>query len=199
MPIDNTIYDRLAETWWQEDSPLYLLRTAVNPARFGYFRSVLGRTLGLDCADRRTLDVGCGGGLLAEEFAHLGCHVTGIDPSGPSVAAARAHAAAAAVNVAYCVAAGEALPFRDASFEIVYCCDVLEHVGDVERVVAESARVLRPGGVYLYDAIRWSRSSSCRSGSGVAFCRAICTTGAASSRRESSMPSWPATGSRTRR
>ena len=47
----------------------------------------------------------------------------------------------------------EALPFGDASFDVVYCCDVLEHVNEVRQVIAETARVLRPGGIYLSDTI----------------------------------------------
>jgi 2-polyprenyl-6-hydroxyphenyl methylase/3-demethylubiquinone-9 3-methyltransferase len=54
---------------------------------------------------------------------------------------------------------GEALPFVDESFDIVYCCDVLEHVTDWRRVVAETARVLRPGGTYFYDTINRTHRS----------------------------------------
>jgi 2-polyprenyl-6-hydroxyphenyl methylase/3-demethylubiquinone-9 3-methyltransferase len=99
------------------------------------------------------LDIGCGGGLLAEEFARLGCIVMGVDPSEESLVAARAHAADQGLAIGYQCALGEALPFGDASFDVVYCCDVLEHVDDVPQVIAETARVLRPGGTYLYDTI----------------------------------------------
>lgn len=90
---------------------------------------------------------------MAEEFARLGFRVTGIDPSGPSIEAARAHASQAGLDISYQVGMGEALPFADSSFDLVYCCDVLEHVADLDRVIAESARVLKPGGVYCYDTI----------------------------------------------
>ena len=114
---------------------------------------VLFEQLRLVPAYCRVLDVGSGGGLLAEEFAKRGFAVTGIDPSAASLDAARAHAAQAGLDIDYRQAAGEALPFDDASFDVVYCCDVLEHVTDLNRVISESARVLRPGGVYLYDTI----------------------------------------------
>src|SRR3954454_10383970 len=77
----------------------------------------------------------------------------GVDPSEESLAAARMHAAGQGLAIGYQCALGEALPFRDASFDVVYCCDVLEHVNEVRRVIAETARVLRPGGIYLYDTI----------------------------------------------
>lgn len=150
----------MAGAWWSEDEPLHLLRTAVNPARFGYFRDVLIPRLGMNPVSQRALDVGCGGGLLAEEFARLGFRVTGIDPSVPSIHTARAHAARIGLDITYSVAAGEALPFTDGAFDIVYCCDVLEHVSDVNTVIAEIARVLRSGGVFFYDTINrtwWSR------------------------------------------
>jgi 2-polyprenyl-6-hydroxyphenyl methylase/3-demethylubiquinone-9 3-methyltransferase len=153
MPVDNQLYDRLADTWWTEDSVLSLLRTSINPARFGYMRRVLTEELGIDPRGRTALDVGSGGGLLAEEFARLGCRVTGIDPSAQSVEAARAHAAQHGLDIEYTVGAGEQLPFAGASFDIAYCCDVLEHVDDLDRVLAQTARVLKPGGVYMYDTI----------------------------------------------
>ena len=153
MPVDNQLYDRFAGTWWDEDSPLAMLRTAVNPARFGYLREVLSEKQGLAPHGLKVLDVGCGGGLLAEEFARLGCRVTGVDPSGDSLATARAHAREEGLEIDYVVAAGEQLPFEDGSFQAVYCCDVLEHVDDVAQTVAESARVLSPGGVYMFDTV----------------------------------------------
>ena len=153
MPVDNQLYDRLSDTWWDENGFLNVLRAALNPVRFGYMRGVLENTLGIDPAGRRTLDVGCGGGLLAEEFARLGCRVTGIDPSEPSLETARAHAELSRLEIEYLRGVGEELPFEDASFDTVYCCDVLEHVDDLARVIAETARVLRPGGIYLYDTL----------------------------------------------
>lgn len=151
--IDNQIYEREADTWWDENSALGTLRTALNPVRFGYFRRILEANLGGDLQGKEALDIGCGGGLLAEEFARLGCRVTGIDPSAASIDVARRHAIEGGLDIAYHVGAGEALPFAAEFFDIAYCCDVLEHVEDVGRVIAESARVLKPGGLYFYDTI----------------------------------------------
>jgi 2-polyprenyl-6-hydroxyphenyl methylase/3-demethylubiquinone-9 3-methyltransferase len=159
MPIDNQLYDRLADTWWQEDSVLGLLRTSVNPVRFGYMRRVLTEQLGIDPVGKTALDVGCGGGLLAEEFARIGCRVTGVDPSAESLETARRHARAEGLEIDYLTSPGEQLPFEDGSFDFVYCCDVLEHVADLQRVLVESARVLKPGGVYMYDTINRTRRS----------------------------------------
>lgn len=153
MPVDNEIYDRLGATWWREGEMLNLLRSVLNPLRFGYFREVLVDRLGLDPASLSALDVGCGGGLLAEEFARLGCRVTGVDPSERSLETARAHARESGLEIDYRTGVGEDLPVEDAAFDVVYCCDVLEHVDSVPKVVAEIGRALKPGGIFLYDTI----------------------------------------------
>ncbi len=152
MPVDNTIYDGPGDLWWSDDGPLSAIRTALNPGRMEY----LGRALAdlrIDPRSSTVLDIGCGGGLLAEELARLGCRVTGVDPSEASLAVARDHAERAGLEIEYLSGSGEALPVPDASFDIACCCDVLEHVRDVDRVIAETSRVLRPGGLYLYDTI----------------------------------------------
>jgi 2-polyprenyl-6-hydroxyphenyl methylase/3-demethylubiquinone-9 3-methyltransferase len=151
VPVDNSIYDGDGDIWWDESSPLNSLRTAVNPGRVGYLKTVVERA-GLRSGSK-ALDVGCGGGLMAEEVAELGFVVVGVDPSAPSIATARTHAEASGLRIEYRQASGEALPFADGAFDLVYCCDVIEHVANPDLLIAESARVLRPGGVYVFDTI----------------------------------------------
>jgi len=151
MAVDNELYNRPSDIWWDENEHLSMLRTMVNPARFGFFRDVLskhaaGRAL-------RVLDVGCGGGLLTEEFARIGHAVTGIDPSYHSIATARAHAARESFAIEYAAGSGEKIPFADETFDAVSCCDVLEHVTKPADVIREIARVLKCGGLFLYDTI----------------------------------------------
>lgn len=151
--VDNAIYDRMPGAWWSDDSFMALLRNAVNPPRFAYFREVLGERFARKPEALSVLDVGCGGGLLSERFAGLGCAVTGIDQSLPTLAAAREHARGAGLAIDYRRGDAQALPFAAAQFDIVCCCDVLEHVDDVDRVVGEIARVMKPGGVFFFDTI----------------------------------------------
>jgi 2-polyprenyl-6-hydroxyphenyl methylase/3-demethylubiquinone-9 3-methyltransferase len=151
--VDNAIYDRIPDAWWSDDSFMALLRHAVNPPRLAYFRDVLERRFGAGVAARELLDVGCGGGLLAEGFAALGWRVSGIDRSLPTLAAAREHARASGLAIDYQPGDAAALPFDAGRFNVVCCCDVLEHVDDVDRVVGEIVRVLKPGGVFLFDTI----------------------------------------------
>jgi 2-polyprenyl-6-hydroxyphenyl methylase / 3-demethylubiquinone-9 3-methyltransferase len=158
MPIDNDVYDRLGGSWWDESSPLCLLH-GITPGRFAYFRDVITRQRAIATSGLRALDVGCGGGFLAEKFAGLGCQVTGIDPSPVSIRVARTHAAARGLHIDYQVGCGEHLPAANSSFDLVFCCDVLEHVSDVDQVISETARVLRPGGLYLFDTINRTAQS----------------------------------------
>lgn len=150
--IDNQIYDRLGGSWWDEASPLNMLHGSFTPGRFDYFRAVLARTA-RDPAGLRVVDIGCGGGFLAEEFARLGCQVVGVDPSPVSISTARRHADSSGLAIEYFVGVGERLPLDDETFDIAYCCDVLEHVSDLQQVISETARVLKPGGIYLFDTI----------------------------------------------
>src|SRR4051812_14567594 len=136
--IDNDVYDRLGETWWDDDNPLVVMHGSMTAGRMEYFRGVLTRLGRIPTNDGHpaALDIGSGGGFLAEEFCRLGLTVTGVDPSLVSVATARRHAAGSGLDVRYCVATGEQLPVRSASFDVAFCSDVPEHVDDVDRVLA---------------------------------------------------------------
>lgn len=152
LTTNNTVYDADRDIWWNPDELFFMLKTSVNPARVGYFSRIL-REQNVDLRNSTLLDVGCGGGILAEAFAELGLAVTGIDPSVSSIETARRHAKQQGFAISYHVGLGERLPFADARFDCVSCCDVLEHVRDVDAVLAEIGRVLKPGGLFVYDTI----------------------------------------------
>ena len=138
MRNDLTIYDRLADSWWSDE--IRWVRTLKNlvPGRLAWFDRQI------DWQGKGVLDLGCAGGFMAEALALRGARVTGIDPAEAAIAAARAHARAQGLSIGYDVGVGEALPYDDASFDAVVCVDVLEHVADLHKVMAEVARVLRP-------------------------------------------------------
>jgi len=156
MPINNAVYQTQAGGWWDENHYLHLLKTGINPARFGYFVQVLTRQLNLHLPGLRVLDVGCGGGILSESFAEAGCQVSGIDPASASLKTARTHAAQSGLKIHYQQASGEAIPFPSNHFDIVTCCDVLEHVNDLSQVLRELARVAKPGAPLFFDTINRS-------------------------------------------
>jgi 2-polyprenyl-6-hydroxyphenyl methylase/3-demethylubiquinone-9 3-methyltransferase len=151
--INNGIYDELAQTWWDEKEFLHLLKAMVNPWRVPYFRKALTEHCGQDLSQVRLLDIGCGGGVLTEEFARLGCQTAGIDISPRSIAVAQHHAATSGLSIDYRVGEATSLPFENNSFEAVSCCDMLEHVADWKQVLAEAGRLLKPGGIFFFDTI----------------------------------------------
>lgn len=151
--INNALYDEQGNTWWDENQCLHLLKSSVNPVRVVYFRRLLDQVLKFDYRGAAALDVGCGGGILAEEFAGMGFRVTGIDPSEQSLATARQHAQSMGLSIQYQEGTGESIPFADNTYPVVYCCDVLEHVRDLPKVISEIYRVTRPGGVFFFDTL----------------------------------------------
>ncbi len=139
-------YERLVErvpgVWWSDTGPFAGLHE-LNALRVEYFRRVFGGFGG-----KRVLDVGCGGGILAETLAAEGATVTGIDPSEKSLAAAREHARRSSFAIDYRHGTAEDLggAALEGTFDLVFAVDVLEHVDDLERTVSGLARVLAPGG-----------------------------------------------------
>ena len=144
---DLEIYDTVAAQWWSDD--IRWVRTLKNlvPGRLAWFDRHI------DWQGKAVLDLGCAGGFMAEAMTEKGAAVTGIDPASQAIDAARARARQVGQAIRYDVGVGEALPYADAVFDAVVCVDVLEHVTDLDQVVREIARVLKPGGVFLYDTI----------------------------------------------
>lgn len=144
---DLRIYDEVATDWWTDN--VRWVRTLKNlvPARLDWSDSFM------DWTGKEVLDLGCAGGFMAEALAERGARVTGIDPAVKAIAAARRRAEATGQDIRYVVGVGEDLPHPDATFDIVVCVDVLEHVSDLEQVLTETRRVLKPGGLFFYDTI----------------------------------------------
>ncbi|MEM9967717.1 MAG: bifunctional 2-polyprenyl-6-hydroxyphenol methylase/3-demethylubiquinol 3-O-methyltransferase UbiG [Pseudomonadota bacterium] len=145
------IYDEVADQWWSDD--VKWVRTLKNmvPGRLAWFDRHI------DWRGKAVLDLGCAGGFMSEALDLKGAKVTGIDPAAQAIEAAKRHATQSGKDIQYDVGVGEALPYADSTFDAVVCVDVLEHVKDLQQVVAEVARVLKPGGLFLYDTINRNR------------------------------------------
>ncbi|HYK81661.1 MAG TPA: bifunctional 2-polyprenyl-6-hydroxyphenol methylase/3-demethylubiquinol 3-O-methyltransferase UbiG [Gemmatimonadales bacterium] len=136
------LVERLPGVWWDDVGPFVGLHE-LNLARVDYFRRVFGGFGG-----KRALDVGCGGGILAEALAAEGAVVTAIDPSPRSLAVARDHARQAGLAIDYRAGRAEDLPALGlgGAFDLVFAVDVLEHVDDLDGTLGAIAAVLAPGG-----------------------------------------------------
>ncbi|MFT5271126.1 MAG: 2-polyprenyl-6-hydroxyphenyl methylase/3-demethylubiquinone-9 3-methyltransferase [Yoonia sp.] len=141
------IYDDVAADWWSDD--IRWVRTLKNlvPGRLAWFDRHI------DWDAKMVLDLGCAGGFMAEAMTNKGAKVTGIDPAAQAIAAATARAEQMDQTIQYNVGVGENLPYPDDYFDAVVCVDVLEHVADLNKVLTEVARVLKSGGLFLYDTI----------------------------------------------
>jgi len=162
--IDNEYYEGMDELWWDPAGPAAILH-AINRPRVGFYRQQLG-----DLSGRRVLDAGCGGGLVARELAAAGAEVVGVDRSRGSLGvASRAAGRRGPGNPkgvprsigSFAPAQGrlERLPFAAGAFDAVVAADVLEHLPDLPAAVTELARVLAPGGSFVFDTVNrtfWS-------------------------------------------
>jgi len=136
-----------ADSWWDPAGPFGALH-AINDLRLSF---IAGHG---PLAGRAVLDVGCGGGILAEALARRGAAVTGIDASAEAIAAARRHAAAAGLAIDYRVATAEAFAAAaEARFDAVVCMELLEHVPQPAEVVRACGRLVRPGGDLFFATI----------------------------------------------
>lgn len=146
--LNLAMYDTGAEDWWTGKTRWLRLLNNMVPPRLAYFTPIVG-----DWRGKSVLDLGCGGGFMAEPLARQGAQVIGVDPSAPAIAAAKRHAEETGLSIDYRVGTGEDLPVADNAVDIVVCVDVLEHVRDLDAVIGEIRRVLKPGGLFLFDTI----------------------------------------------
>jgi 2-polyprenyl-6-hydroxyphenyl methylase / 3-demethylubiquinone-9 3-methyltransferase len=141
-------FDAMAQRWWDPQGPSKPLHD-LNPLRLEYVDRVvaLAGKAGPAAARARVLDVGCGGGILAEAMARAGGRVLGIDLSQACLDVARLHAIESRVELDYrAVAAEDIAREHPAQFDAVTCMELLEHVPDPEAMLASLAALVRPGG-----------------------------------------------------
>jgi len=137
-------FEAMAAEWWDQKGKFKPLHR-INPLRLDY----IARTV--DLPECKVLDVGCGGGLLAEGMASRGANVTGIDRSPKALGVARLHAEQSGTEVHYEENDAETWAQQHAgAYDVVTCLEVLEHVPDVPRTVAACAAMLKPGGHFFF-------------------------------------------------
>ena len=140
-------FSELAHKWWDKTSEFKPLHE-INPLRLNYIDNVAS------LKDKTVLDVGCGGGILSESMAEKGAKVTGIDLGEKALKVAQLHSLDSGVTVDYQLIAVEQLAEQQpASFDVVTCLEMLEHVPDPASVVAACAKLVKPGGHVFFSTI----------------------------------------------
>lgn len=140
-------FDALASRWWDPDGEFRPLHE-INPLRLDWIRQQV------DLGGARALDIGCGGGILAESLAAAGAKVTGIDMAEGSLAVARLHQIESGTEVDYRQATAEELAAEQAGeYDVVTCLEMLEHVPEPPGVIVSAAELVRPGGHVFFSTI----------------------------------------------
>jgi 2-polyprenyl-6-hydroxyphenyl methylase / 3-demethylubiquinone-9 3-methyltransferase len=146
-------FDALASRWWDPDGEFRPLHE-INPLRLDWIRQHV------DFVGTRVLDIGCGGGILAESMAMAGAHVTGIDMAEGPLSVARLHQVESGAEVEYEQATAEEMATRHpGQYDVVTCLEMLEHVPSPSRVIASVAELVRPGGHVFFSTINRNAKS----------------------------------------
>jgi 2-polyprenyl-6-hydroxyphenyl methylase/3-demethylubiquinone-9 3-methyltransferase len=144
----------IADEWWNPQGKFKPLHK-FNPERIRFVRDRVAAHFGRDAfrpdafSGLSLIDIGCGGGLIAEPMARLGFDVTGIDAAEKNVAVAALHAQRHGLPIVYECATPELLSQRRRRFEVVLALEVIEHVADVDLFLASAAALVAPGGLLI--------------------------------------------------
>ncbi len=140
-------FDALASRWWDPDGEFRPLHE-INPLRLDWIQQHT------DLSGRKVVDIGCGGGILAESMAVAGAKVTGIDMAEGPLAVARLHQYESGTEVDYRQATAEELAAAEAeTYDVVTCLEMLEHVPDPSQVIKSCAELVKPGGHVFFSTI----------------------------------------------
>jgi len=140
-------FSALAHRWWDPNSEFKPLH-AINPLRLGWIKSFVN----LD--GKKVVDIGCGGGILAESISQSGAETTGIDLSDKALKVAQLHALEVGANLTYRSISAEALADEQPEhYDVVTCMEMLEHVPDPASVVRACARLCKPGGTLFFSTL----------------------------------------------
>ncbi|BBE50789.1 Ubiquinone biosynthesis O-methyltransferase [Ferriphaselus amnicola] len=146
-PIELEKFSQLAHRWWDQNSEFKPLHE-INPLRLDYINRLA------QLPGKSVLDVGCGGGILSESMAGIGAHVTGIDLGDKALQVAKLHLLESGKQVTYRkIAVEELAAEQPASFDVVTCMEMLEHVPDPQSVIRACSQLVKPGGHVFFSTL----------------------------------------------
>jgi 2-polyprenyl-6-hydroxyphenyl methylase/3-demethylubiquinone-9 3-methyltransferase len=146
-------FSALAHRWWDPNSEFKPLH-AINPLRLSWIKSFV------NLEGKKVIDIGCGGGILAESLSQSGADTTGIDLSEKALKVAELHALEVGANLIYRSISAEAMAEEQTEqFDVVTCMEMLEHVPDPASVVRACAKLCKPGGTLFFSTLNRSPKS----------------------------------------
>ena len=150
-PEEVAKFSAIADEWWNPRGKFAPLHR-INPIRIDYIQSqILTHQKPLEGI--RLLDIGCGGGLIAEPMAQLGAHISAIDASEKNIAVAKLHAQQSDLDINYQCTTAEALAKEGNQFDVVLALEIIEHVADVELFVESVMQLVKPGGIAIFSTM----------------------------------------------
>lgn len=140
-------FEKLAARWWDPDSEFKPLHE-INPIRVNYISRIT------NIAEKKILDIGCGGGILAEALAHHGAQVTAIDMANASLSVAKLHQLDSKLKIDYRQISAEELAQKESQkYDVITCLEMLEHVPDPASIVKSCFELIKPGGLVFFSTI----------------------------------------------
>lgn len=139
-------FSKIADEWWDLNGKFKPLHK-FNPIRVNYIKSQIEEKLNDDFSKIEILDVGCGGGLVSEQFAKLGAKVTGIDASEKNIKVASIHAKKSNLDINYINTSSEELEKETKKFDVVLALEIIEHVADVEKFIESCSKLVKKDGL----------------------------------------------------
>jgi 2-polyprenyl-6-hydroxyphenyl methylase/3-demethylubiquinone-9 3-methyltransferase len=150
-------FNNLSAEWWDINGPMAPLHK-MNPTRLVFIVQTLVNHFKV-MKNKEILDVGCGGGLVAEPLARLGAKVTGIDGAEELIEVAKIHANTEKLNITYRTDLTETLLREKKRFDAITALEVIEHVPDPAQFVAEISKLLKPGGIVIFSTLNRNLAS----------------------------------------
>ena len=151
-------FAKISDQWWNTEGKFRALHE-LNPLRTKFIRDHIARHFKRDPLEERplrglrVLDIGCGGGLLAEPMSRLGAHVTGIDAGATSISIARSHATLMGLQIDYRHYSPELLANDGEIFDVVLAMEVVEHVADLSEFLSISSALIQPKGAFFLSTL----------------------------------------------
>lgn len=149
-------FNQIAETWWDPNGPFKPLHI-FNPARLSYLKDHIKKHFQIKKNETpldslNILDMGCGGGMIAEPLARLGANVTGVDGSEKAIGVAKAHASEQDLNIHYIHGSLEKLEAKP-TYDVITCLEMIEHVDNPGEVLHKLVPLLKPGGLIFISTL----------------------------------------------